>query len=42
MCTIIEKEKKKIVPELDSLWKHVGQRKATIASTGVAVGEFYF
>jgi hypothetical protein len=30
------------VPKLDSLWKHVGQRKSTIASIGVAIEVFYF
>ncbi len=29
------------MPKLDSLWKHVGQKKATIALTSVAVGDFY-
>ncbi len=42
MCTIIEGGKKLLVPKLDLLWKHVGQRKATIASACVVVGEFYF
>jgi hypothetical protein len=42
MCIVIEGGKKLLVHKLDSLWKHVGQRKATIASTSVVIGEFYF
>jgi phosphoglycerol transferase MdoB-like AlkP superfamily enzyme len=30
------------MPKLDSLWKHVGQRKAAITSMGVVVGDLYF
>jgi hypothetical protein len=30
------------VPKLDLLWKHVGQKKATIVLVGVAIGDFYF
>jgi hypothetical protein len=30
-----------LVPKLDSLWKHVGKKKATIASMVVATEEFY-
>jgi hypothetical protein len=30
------------VPKLDLLWKHASQRKATIASASVAVGDLYF
>jgi hypothetical protein len=41
-CTIIEGRNKLFVLKLDSLWKHVGQRKATIASMSMAIGDFYF
>jgi hypothetical protein len=30
------------MPKLDSLWKHVGRKKATITSMGVIVGDLYF
>ncbi len=39
---IIEGRNKLFVPKLDLLWKHVAQRKATIASIGVAIEGFYF
>jgi len=42
VCIVIERQDKLLVPELDLLWKHVGQKKATIASTGVVVGDFFF
>jgi len=31
-----------LVAKLDSLWKHVGCKKETIASTSVAMGDIYF
>jgi hypothetical protein len=34
---VIEGKNKMLVPKLDSLWKHVGPKKATIASMGVAM-----
>jgi hypothetical protein len=39
---IIEGRDKLLVPKSDLLWKHVGQRKATITSIGVAIEGFYF
>jgi hypothetical protein len=42
MCIVIEGQDKLLVPKLDLLWKHVGQKKATIASASVVVGGFYF
>ncbi len=42
VCIVIERQDKLLVPKLDSLWKHVGQKKATIALVGVVVGEFNF
>jgi hypothetical protein len=30
------------MPKLDSLWKHVGQKKATIGLASVAIRDFYF
>jgi len=42
VCNIIEGWDKIFVLKLDLLWKHVGQRNATIASTSVAIGDFYF
>ncbi len=42
MCIVIEGGKKLLVPKLDLLWKHVGQRKAKITSVGAVVREFYF
>jgi hypothetical protein len=42
VCIVIEGRNKFLVPKLDSLWKHVNQRKSTIASASVVVGDFYF
>jgi len=42
VCIVIEGQDKLLVPKLDLFWKHVGQKKATIASTCVAIGEFFF
>jgi hypothetical protein len=42
ICIVIEGQDKLLVLKLDLLWKHVGQKKATIASASVAVGDFYF
>jgi hypothetical protein len=39
---IIKGQYKLLVPKLDSLWKHVGQRKVAITSAGVVVGDFIF
>ncbi len=39
---VIEEEKKLMVPELNSLQKHVDQKKSTIASKGLVVKDFYF
>lgn len=42
VCSVIERRNKLLVPKLDFLWKHVGRRKAIIASIGVVVGDFYY
>jgi hypothetical protein len=34
---VIEWKNKMLVPKLDSLWKHIGPKKATFASMGVAM-----
>jgi hypothetical protein len=31
-----------LVTKLDSSWKHVGHRKAIVASSSVAMGDIYF
>jgi hypothetical protein len=42
VCTVIEGQDKLLMPKLDLLWEHVGQKKATIALTNVAVGIFFW
>jgi hypothetical protein len=37
----MKRQNKLLVPKLDYLWKHVGQKKASIASMGVVVEDFY-
>ncbi len=34
---VIEWKNKMLVPKLDCLWKHIGPKKATFASMGVAM-----
>jgi hypothetical protein len=42
--SVIEGKNKLLVPKLDSLWKHIGPKKATIASMGVVMfyNDFYY
>jgi len=42
VCIIIEGQDKLLVPKLDLLWKHVGQKKAIIASTCGGSWGIYF
>jgi hypothetical protein len=42
VCTVIEGQDKLLMPKLDLLWEHVGQKKATIELTNVAVGIFFW
>ncbi len=39
---VMERQDKLMVFKLESLWKHVGQRKAVVAFVCVVVGDFYF
>jgi len=44
-CTIYNKILRKpkfLAPKFDTLHKHIGRRKATIPSLGVAIGEYYY
>jgi hypothetical protein len=38
----MKKQNKLLVHKLDFLWKHVGQKKASITSMGVVVEDFTF
>ncbi len=40
VCTIIEGQKKLMVPMLDSFWKHVGPCKALVAKSFMVQFEF--
>jgi hypothetical protein len=42
VCSFIDGKDKLLVAKLDSLWKHVGCRKALVAMSRVKVGEHYF
>ncbi len=42
VCSDIDGKDRLLVTKLDSLWKHVGQRLATIAFVGVLIGDIYF
>jgi len=43
VCRKIKEHNKLLVSKLNSLWKHIGQRKATtIILNVVAMGEYYF
>jgi hypothetical protein len=42
VCTIIKGQDKLLVPKLDSLWKHVGQKKVAITSMGVVIWDLIF
>ncbi len=40
VCYKVEGRDKLLVPKLDSLIKHLGMQKCTIARTGVVVGQY--
>lgn len=42
ICSDVDGKDKLLVLKLDSLWKHVGRRKAMTSSGKVKVGEYYF
>jgi len=41
VCSMITRFDKLLVPKLNSLWKHVGQRKVITTMSNVDVGEYY-
>jgi hypothetical protein len=42
VCSVLERQDKLLVLKLDSLWKHVSCRKATVVFMGRAMRDFYF
>jgi len=41
VCSMISWCDKLLMPKLNSLWKHVGQRKAITTMSSVDVGKYY-
>jgi hypothetical protein len=41
ICSMITRCDKLLVLKINSLWKHVGQRKAITTMSSVDVGEYY-
>jgi hypothetical protein len=42
VCSFVERREKLLVPKIDSLWKHVGWRKALCDTMKVKKGEYYY
>jgi hypothetical protein len=42
VCSDVERRDKLLVPKIDSLWKHVGRRKALVDMAKVKRGEYYY
>jgi hypothetical protein len=42
VCSDVERREKLLVPKIDSLWKHVGRRRALVDMAKVKRGEYYY